>query len=146
MYCAMLLFEISSCSSVGLTLIDILHQLLSPNFLVYLDAEVQGAERDSSAEHMLVIIQLKLLAEQGRSMGVDVNLLPQLAAETDPVERRRKTTQHLQNYDKIGRKLFAQTVRVVLEGMETRYKDIDPALIVNMKEIQTVAEEFLLKC
>jgi len=42
------------------------HQLLSPNFLVYLDAEVQGAERDSPAEHMLVIIQLKLLAEQGR--------------------------------------------------------------------------------
>ena len=62
----MLLFGISSCSSVGLTLIYISHQLLSPNFLVYLDAEVQSAERDSPAEHMLVIIQLKLLAEQGR--------------------------------------------------------------------------------
>ena len=62
----MLLFDISSSSSVGLTHIYISHQLLSPNFLVYLDAEVQGAERDSPAEHMLVIIQLKLLAEQGR--------------------------------------------------------------------------------
>jgi len=35
-----------------------------------------------------------------------------------------QTTQHLQSYDKIGRKLFAQTVRVVLDGMETRYKDV----------------------
>ena len=26
------------------------------------------------------------------SMGVDVNLLPQLAAETDPAERRRKVS------------------------------------------------------
>jgi len=85
-------------------------------------------------------------------MGVDVALLPQLAAEIDPVERRKKviikfcqplwtlskqlhfsdddeqlpsqTTQHLQSYDKIGRKLFAQTVRIVLEGIETRYKDV----------------------
>lgn len=131
---------------------------------------MQGAERDSPAEHMLAIIQLKLLAEQGKryftslcnicvllilichshhlfySMGVDVALLPQLAAEADPAERRRKvttiicaffncgfirslpsslqTTQHLEKYDKMGRKLFAQTVRVVLEGMETRYKDV----------------------
>lgn len=41
-------------------------QLLSPDFTVYLDSEIETAERDSPSESLLVTIKLRLLDEQGK--------------------------------------------------------------------------------
>lgn len=44
----------------------VLTQLLSPDFTVYLDSEIEGAERNSPSENLLVTIKLRLLDEQGK--------------------------------------------------------------------------------
>lgn len=41
-------------------------QLLSPDFTVYLDSEIEAADRDSPSESLLVTIKLRLLDEQGK--------------------------------------------------------------------------------
>jgi hypothetical protein len=63
-------------------------QLLKQEFLLYLDAEIESQEGNSSMENMLVTVKLRLLDEIGKGMGVDVMILPKLAAEEDPAELR----------------------------------------------------------
>ena len=51
-------------------------------------------------------------------------LLPKLAAEADPAELRRKTTNHLAMYDDTGKQLFLQTLRLMYREMEKRYNNV----------------------
>jgi hypothetical protein len=45
---------------------------------------------NSPLENMLITTKLRLLDEVGKGMGVDVMMLPKLAAEENPAELRRK--------------------------------------------------------
>lgn len=46
-----------------------LEQLLKPDFLVYLDAEIENQDPNTPMESLLVTIKLKLLDEQGKRLG-----------------------------------------------------------------------------
>ena len=64
--------------------------LTKPEFLLYLDAEIDSQDYNSPLENMLITTKLRLLDEVGKGMGVDVMVLPKLAAEENPAELRRK--------------------------------------------------------
>ena len=64
--------------------------LTKPEFLLYLDAEIDSQDFNSPLENMLITTKLRLLDEVGKGMGVDVMVLPKLAAEENPAELRRK--------------------------------------------------------
>jgi hypothetical protein len=46
-------------------------QLLKPEFLLYLDSEIEGQESNSATENMLVTVKLRLLDEIGRGYVMD---------------------------------------------------------------------------
>ena len=75
---------------VDLVIMDSKEQLTKPEFMLYLDAEIESHDPNSPFENMLVTIKLRLLDEIGKGMGVDVMILPKLAAEENPSELRRK--------------------------------------------------------
>ena len=75
---------------VDLVIMDSKEQLTKPEFMLYLDAEIESQDPNSPLENMLVTVKLRLLDEIGKGMGVDVMILPKLAAEDDPSELRRK--------------------------------------------------------
>ena len=64
--------------------------MTKPEFLLYLDAEIDSQDYNSPLENMLITTKLRLLDEVGKGMGVDVMVLPKLAAEENPAELRRK--------------------------------------------------------
>ena len=64
--------------------------LTRPEFLLYLDAEIDNQDYNSPLENMLITTKLRLLDEVGKGMGIDVMVLPKLAAEENPAELRRK--------------------------------------------------------
>ena len=99
-------------------------QLMAPEFLLYLDAEIEGHAPNSPTENLLVTIKLRLLDEVGKGMGIDVMVLPKLAAEVDPVELRRKAVEHLRPYDAAGCELFLQTLRLMRGEMSKRYQQV----------------------
>lgn len=107
---------------------------------MYLDTEIEAQESNSPQENMLVTVKLRLLDELGRTMGVDVMVLPQLAAEEDPAELKRKTIRHLENYDAMGQQLFLQTLRIMVGEMKKRYQAVDPLLLMNLREVEKIAE------
>ena len=145
-------------------------QLTAPEFLLYLDAEIEGHAPNSPTENLLVTIKLRLLDEVGKGMGVDVMVLPKLAAESDPAELRRKTVEHLRAYDAAGCELFLQTLRLMRGEMSKRYQQVrvrvcayllqqtcqqtpltlnslvllllqlDPTLQANLQEVEKIAE------
>lgn len=115
-------------------------QLTSADFRLYLDTEIEAQESNSPQENMLVTVKLRLLDELGRTMGVDVMVLPQLAAEEDPAELKRKTIRHLENYDAMGQQLFLQTLRIMVGEMKKRYQAVDPLLLMNLREVEKIAE------
>lgn len=80
----------TSEQQVDLVIMDSKEQLTKPEFMLYLDAEIESQDPNSPLENMLVTIKLRLLDEIGKGMGVDVMILPKLAAEDDPTELRRK--------------------------------------------------------
>ena len=75
---------------VDLIIMDNKEQLTKPEFMLYLDAEIESQDPSSPLENMLVTVKLRLLDEIGKGMGVDVMILPKLAAEENPSELRRK--------------------------------------------------------
>ena len=75
---------------VDLVIMDSKEQLTKPEFMLYLDAEIESHDPNSPFENILVTIKLRLLDEIGKGMGVDVMILPKLAAEENPSELRRK--------------------------------------------------------
>lgn len=120
-------------------------KLLGTDFSVYLQTEIEHQDSDSPMEQLLVTIQLRLLDEQGKKLGVDVQLLPKLAAETDPAEMKRMAEMHLSSYDATGRALFLQTLRIMLSEMRKRYSNVDPLLLNNLQEVEKVTEMYLKK-
>jgi len=118
-------------------------KLLNGDFSLYLDTEVEAAESNSPQENLLVTIKLRLLDECGKNLGVDVMLLPKLAAEGDPAELRRKTLQHLDSYDKPGQELFLQTLRIMMGEMKKRYQGVDPLLYLNLREVEKITQGYL---
>eukprot|EP00597_Dinobryon_sp_UTEXLB2267_P002253 CAMPEP_0170067922 /NCGR_PEP_ID=MMETSP0019_2-20121128/7074_1 /TAXON_ID=98059 /ORGANISM="Dinobryon sp., Strain UTEXLB2267" /LENGTH=85 /DNA_ID=CAMNT_0010275405 /DNA_START=580 /DNA_END=833 /DNA_ORIENTATION=+ len=84
-------------------------------------------------ESLLVTVKLRLLDEQGKRLGVDVMILPKLAAEEDPSELRRKTILHLESYDNTGKLLFLQTLKLLRKEMLKRYQNVDPLLVMNLR-------------
>jgi hypothetical protein len=73
-----------------------------------------------------VTLKLRILDEIGKTMGVDVLVLPKLAAEESPAELRRKTTEYLSSYDINGKKLFLQTLQIMQIEMKKRYQQVTP--------------------
>eukprot|EP01039_Chlorochromonas_danica_P010005 gene10006-11065_t len=119
---------------------DNVDQLTSSEFMVYLDSEIENQPIHSHLEHMLVTVKLRLLDEKGKTMGVDVMMLPKLAAEEDPAELRRKTIAHISPYDNDGKALFLQTLRIMMKEMKARYAHVDPLLLLNLQEVEKIVE------
>jgi hypothetical protein len=118
--------------------------LKSPEFLVYLDSEIQTAEPNGPMESLLVTVKLRLLEELGKKFGYDTTIIPKLAAEENPADLRRKTIEHLQSYDGVGGKdLFLQALRMMKKEMKKRYTQVDPLLLMNLSEIEKIAQEML---
>jgi hypothetical protein len=118
--------------------------LKSPEFLVYLDSEIQTAEPNGPMESLLVTVKLRLLEELGKKFGYDTTIIPKLAAEENPADLRRKTIEHLQSYDGVGGKdLFLQALRMMKKEMKKRYTQVDPLLLMNLSEIEKIAQELL---
>jgi len=113
--------------------------LQSSEFLLYLDSEIETQVSDSPMENLLVTIKLRVLDEIGKNLGVDVTILPKLAAEEDPAMLRKKTIDHLKSYECAGGKeLFLQALRMMTSEMKKRYKDVDPILFQNLKEVEKI--------
>eukprot|EP01036_Dinobryon_divergens_P025762 gene25762-34343_t len=120
-----------------------IEKLLHPDFLVYLDAEIENQDPNTPMESLLVTIKLKLLDEQGKRLGVDVMMLPKLAAEADPSELKRKTVLHLESYDNSGKRLFLQTLKLMRKEMLKRYQNVDPLLVMNLREVEKITESLI---
>jgi hypothetical protein len=118
-------------------------KLLKPEFAVYLDAEISAQDTNTPMENLLVTIKLRLLDEYGKTLGVDVMLLPKLASEEDPSELKRKTVEYLEMYDDSGKTLFLQTLRLMMGEMAKRYDNVDPLLIMNMREIEKITQSMI---
>lgn len=122
-------------------------ELTSPEFLVYLDSEIQAQDTNSPLEGLLVTLKLRLLEEAGRSLGYDVSVIPKLAAEEDPAELRRKTVEHVQSYESVGGKeLFLQALRLMRKEMAKRYARIDPLLLLNLDEVEKITLGLIQQC
>lgn len=115
--------------------------LKSPEFLVYLDTEIEAQEQNGPMENLLVTIKLRLLEEIGKGMGYDTTILPKLAAEEDPAELKRKTIEHLRGYESVqGMELFVQALKMMKKEMRKRYTQVDPLLLINLDEVEKIAE------
>jgi hypothetical protein len=117
--------------------------LRQPDFMVYLDSEIEAQDNNSAMENLLVTIKLRVLDEIGRTMGIDVTRIPVLAAEEDPAMLRKKTLQYLKDYDNTGIELFLQVLSMIKTEMKKRYTAIDPILFLNMGEIEKIARSML---
>lgn len=118
--------------------------LKSPEFLVYLDSEIESHEPNGPMENLLVTVKLRLLEEMGKVLGYDTTILPKLASEEDPAELRRKTIAHLESYEGIGGKeLFLQALRLMKKDMNKRHKAIDPILFANLGEVEKITESMV---
>ena len=115
--------------------------LKSPEFLVYLDSEIQSQERNGRMENLLVTIKLRLLEELGKDLGYDTTILPKLAAEEDPAELRRRTLEHLQTYEGVGGKeLFLHALRLMKKEMKKSHTKVNPLLVANLGEVEKIAQ------
>jgi len=71
-------------------------------------------------------------------MGLDVTILPKLAAEPDLSTMREKTVEYLKTHDIMGKELFLQTLRLLQKEMKKRYSDVDSALTENLSLIEKI--------
>jgi hypothetical protein len=99
-------------------------EISDPEFLVYLDSEIENQDSNSAMENFLVTIKLRMLDEIGRSKGVDVTMLPKLAADHDPNTMRINTYKHLEGFDSEGKLLFLQTLKLIQKEMKKRYTSV----------------------
>jgi hypothetical protein len=56
-------------------------KLLAPEFLVYLDSEIESREVNTPAHSLLVTVKLKILDAIGRSKGDDVMAIARIVSE-----------------------------------------------------------------
>ena len=136
-----LLFDAMKVSEaeVDRTIAEHANELTSPEFLLYLDSEIEAQDTNTPMEGLLVTVKLRLLEEAGRALGYDVTIIPKLASEEDPAELRRKTLEHVQSYESLGGKeLFLQALRLMRREMKMRYNNIDPLLLLNLDEVEKI--------
>eukprot|EP01041_Mallomonas_annulata_P012377 gene12377-26033_t len=126
-------------------------EVCSPDFMVYLDSEIESLETEGpdndpgvsssrAMERMLVTIKLRVLDEAGRDLGIDVMELPRLAAENDPNLLKEKTLAHIEGHGPAGRELLLQTIRIMNVELAKRYQKVDATLQVRLKEIEQLIE------
>ena len=96
-----------------------------------------------SAASKMALSSSETAALTSNRMGIDVTRLPVLAAEEDPSELRRKTVQHLQGYDRDGLELFLTVLGMLRVEMKKRYRAVDPLLVMNLGEIEKIAQNTL---
>jgi hypothetical protein len=115
-------------------------QLTSQEFMMYLDSEIENQSGNNPTENLLVTVKLRLMDEMGRNMGMDVMMLPKLAAENEPEELQRKTIEFLDTYTLPAKELFVQTLQIMRKEMQKRYEGVDPMLITNLDRIEKIAQ------
>ena len=114
-------------------------------FLVYLDTEIESQDSGSALETLLVTLRLRILEEMGKTLGRDVTILPKLASLSDPAELKRSTLLHLDTYTTVGGvQLFLQALKLMIKETKRRYKDVDPALLDNLHQIEALTEDFIV--
>ena len=117
--------------------------VLSPEFMVFLQSELDNLELNSPMESLLHTLKLRILEEIGeKEMGSDVTIIPKLASITDIVELRSETKKHLSTFNSIGAKeLFLQALMMMRQEISKSYQNVDDILLFNLKEIQKIVEE-----
>lgn len=114
-------------------------------FLVYLDTEIESQDSGSALETLLVTLRLRILEEMGKTLGRDVTILPKLASLSDSAELKRSTLLHLDTYTTVGGvELFLQALKLMIKETKRRYKDVDPALLDNLHQIEALTEDFIV--
>lgn len=122
-------------------------EVVSPDFMVYLDSEIESIDTEAEGEaayqasarameQMLVTVKLRVLDEVGRSLGIDVQELPRLAAENDPTQLREKTLAHIQGHGPAGRQLLLQTLRIMNKELAKRYQQVDATLQERLRQVE----------
>lgn len=117
------------------------HDISDPEFLVFLDSEIDCQSINSSPEALLVTIKLRVLDEIGFRKGVDITMIPKLAAESNDDIMRINTLKYLKNFDLEGQELFLVSLKTVVREIETRYIQMDGDLLVNLKKIEDTTKE-----
>ena len=117
------------------------HDISDPEFLVFLDSEIDCQSINSSLEALLVTIKLRVLDEIGFRKGVDITMIPKLAAESNDDIMRINTLKYLKNFDLEGQELFLVSLKTVVREIETRYIQMDGDLLVNLKKIEDTTKE-----
>ena len=117
--------------------------LISPEFMLYLDTEIENQEVNSQLQSLLVTIKLRIMDEWGKTKGIDVMLLPKIAAEDDPNIMRQKTIDVIRDYTVEGRELFLMTLQIMRKEMIKRYEQVDPLLLKNLAEIENITKLYI---
>ena len=99
-------------------------ELSDAEFLVFLNSEIDNQASNPAMESFLVTIKLRILEEVGRSRGIDIAILPKLAAEENLQTMRAKTLQYIAGFDEEGKLLFLQTLGIVRRELEKRYANV----------------------
>jgi hypothetical protein len=99
-------------------------ELSDAEFLVYLDSEIDSQVGNVAMETFLVTIKLRILEEAGRIKGLDVAILPRLAAESNLQTMKVKTLQYIADFDQEGKVLFLQTLGIVRRELSIRYENV----------------------
>lgn len=115
----------------------------SPEFMLYLDTEIETQEVNSQFQSLLVTIKLRLLDEWGKMKGIDVMMLPKLASEEDPNIMKQKTIEILRDYNNEGRELFLIALQLLRKEMIKRYQNVDPILLANLEEIEKITKSYI---
>ena len=55
--------------------------MTSPDFLIFLDSEIESSEENSIVQQLLVTIKLRILDEIGKSKGDDIMAIPRIASQ-----------------------------------------------------------------
>lgn len=139
-----ILLEAAKVDDATLTgcLIENTERVCKEEFLIFLDSEIESQEVNSPLEALLVTLRLRIIEEMGKSLGTDVTILPKLASLDDRNMLQTKTNEHLATYNNIGgMELFLQALRMMINETTKRYKDVDAALLENLKEIELLTTE-----
>lgn len=119
------------------------NNVLTPEFMVFLQSEIDNLELNSPMESLLNTLKLRIYEEIGSNeMGDDVTIIPKLASIKDINELRTETRRHLSTFNSIGAKeLFLQGLMMMRQEISKSYQDVDDILLFNLKEIQKICEE-----
>jgi hypothetical protein len=118
-----------------------LNKFSSLEFSLFLDAEIKNAPYQSQIEQLLLMIKLTILEMRGKELGVDIKALATLAATNNEEELKRKTLNHIAEYDRNARDLLVQSIRMNIQEIQKHPEPVDPVLIINLKEIERIVVE-----